>query len=141
MMQPPQHDASTFEARGVDDSPTMTRAINTSTYVNIGLLIVILGAVFSGAWWAAAMQTTYQSSNELTASQMKQMAEEHRHAVILLELKIEQVRSDIADKTHGNWRTDDMRAYAARSQQWVELLAARNLELDVPNYNPMPEGK
>ena len=104
------------------------RAINASTLVNVGLVVVLLGAVFSGTRWASGLE-----SHIITAT------DEQRHRIELLDMKVEQLREDITARTTERWTRADQTQYHSLLELWIKVFRAENPTLSVPELGKIPE--
>lgn len=107
------------------------RALSANTMVNLGLVVVLIGIAVQGTRWAHGVETRQVES-----------ATEARHHRELLELKIDQIRSDILTRTADRWSKPDMVKYTASASIWVEqveaALRAAGLDVDLPSFAPAP---
>lgn len=116
---------------GLMSNPPTTdeaRAINASTLVNVGLVVVLLGAVFSGTRWASGLE-----SHIITAT------DEQRHRIELLDMKVEQLREDITARTTERWTRADQTQYHSLLELWIKVFRAENPTLSVPELGKIPE--
>ena len=91
------------------------------------MLLGLIGAVFTGARWAGHIEAAHEQSSE-----------DHRHAIQLVELKIDQIRAEIRNGTDDRYRRSDALAYHKMADTWIQVLAARNPELYVPEWPDLP---
>jgi hypothetical protein len=104
------------------------RAINASTLVNVGLVIVLLGAVFSGTRWASGLE-----------SHIVMATDEQRHRMELLDLKVEQLRAEIQTRMTERWTRSDQTQYHSLLELWIKVFRAENPNLSVPEIGKIPE--
>jgi len=64
--------------------------------------------------------------------------EHHTHSIELIELKIDQVRADIAQGVDDRYRRSDARAYHKMADTWIMLLKANNRDLVIPEWPDLP---
>jgi len=105
-----------------------TRAITANTAVSVGMLLGLVGAVFTGARWAGHMEAAHI-----------QASHRHENAIKFVELKLEQLRSEIRNGTDDRYRRSDALAYHQMTDTWTQVLAARNPELYIPEWPEMPQ--
>ncbi len=103
------------------------RAINASTLVNVGLVIVLLGAVFSGTRWASGLE-----------SHIVMATDEQRHRMELLDLKVEQLRDEIQTRMTERWTRADQEKYHSMLELWISVFKAENPSISVPDLGPLP---
>jgi hypothetical protein len=104
------------------------RAINASTLVNVGLVIVLLGAVFSGTRWASGLETHIVSANY-----------EQSYRIEMLDLKLEQLRNEIQTNAADRWTRRDQEKYHGILEKWVDTFRAGNPSLITPTLGRLEE--
>jgi hypothetical protein len=104
------------------------RAINASTLVNVGLVIVLLGAVFSGTRWASGLENHIISANF-----------EQSYRIEMLDLKLEQLRAEIQTGVADRWTRTDQEMYHGVLEKWVDTFRANNQTLTIPHLGAIPE--
>lgn len=104
------------------------RAINASTLVNVGLVIVLLGAVFSGTRWASGLETHIVSANY-----------EQSYRIEMLDLKLEQLRNEIHTNAADRWTRRDQEKYHGILEKWVDTFRAGNPSLTIPVLGKLAE--
>jgi len=111
-----------------DAEETQAQAkVSMTLVVNASALIALAAAIAGGAEWA----------NGLSAK-MDLDAEEHRHRLELLDLRIEDLSHDVKRGTADRWSRQDMLTYHAEATKWIELFGAFNPEMSIPAWPPLP---
>lgn len=114
----------------MNQDPIEARAINASTLVNVGLVIVLLGAVFSGTRWATGLE------NHIVAANYEQS-----YRIEMLDLKLEQLRDEIQQKASDRWARTDQEKYHGILEKWIDTFRAGNPSLTIPTLGKLPEKK
>ncbi len=113
----------------MNENHVEARAINASTLVNVGLVIVLLGAVFSGTRWASGLENHIVSANF-----------EQSYRIEMLDLKLEQLREEIQSRVADRWtRADQEKYHRVMLEKWTDTLRLHNQSLTIPDLPPFPE--
>lgn len=111
------------------EDPIEARAINASTLVNVGLVIVLLGAVFSGTRWATGLE------NHIVAANYEQS-----YRIEMLDLKLEQLREEIQSRIADRWtRSDEEKYHHSVLEKWIDTLRLHNPTLTIPDLGDFPK--